>query len=95
MLTIYSYAARTVLVSSETKHQFKLKGTGPVKFHLGCDFFRDEENVLCYAPLNYVEKLINNYTRIFGKRPVQVVSPLIKGDHPELDTSELLKPEDQ
>jgi len=21
------------------KHQFKLKGTGPAKFHLGCDFF--------------------------------------------------------
>jgi len=25
------------------KCQFKLKGTGPTKFHLGCDFFRDEE----------------------------------------------------
>jgi len=25
------------------KHQFKLKGAGPTKFHLGCDYFRDEE----------------------------------------------------
>jgi len=33
------------------KCQFKLKGTGPTEFHLGCDFFRDEEGVLCYAPM--------------------------------------------
>jgi len=33
-------------------HQFKLKGTGPTEFHLGCDFFRDEEGVLCYGPKN-------------------------------------------
>jgi len=26
--------------------QFKLKGTGPTEFHLGCDFFRDEEGVM-------------------------------------------------
>ena len=23
------------------KHDFKLEGTGPIKYHLGCDFFRD------------------------------------------------------
>jgi len=32
------------------KCQFKLKGAGPTEFHLGCDFFRDEEGVLCCAP---------------------------------------------
>ena len=25
---------------------FKLKGTGPVDFHLGCDFFRDDTGAL-------------------------------------------------
>jgi hypothetical protein len=29
------------------KYKFKLKGTGQIAFHLGCDFFRDEEGVLC------------------------------------------------
>jgi len=36
------------------KHQFKLKGTGPTEFHLGCDFFHDEEGVLCYGPKKYI-----------------------------------------
>jgi hypothetical protein len=71
-------------------HKFKLKGTGPVTFHLGCDFFRDEDNNLCYAPRKYIEKILDNYERIFGEKPRQVFSPLAKGDHPELDTSELL-----
>jgi len=43
------------------KYQFKLKGTGPTEFHLGCDFFRGEEGVLCYAPKKYIEKILENY----------------------------------
>jgi len=72
------------------KYRFKLKGTGPVTFHLGCDYYRDENGTLCVAPLKYIEKMIDNYTRIFGVKPKPAQSPLVKGDHPELDTSELL-----
>jgi hypothetical protein len=37
----------------------------------------------------YVEKLIKNYERLFGEPPKQnVSSPLKKGDHQELDSSE-------
>jgi len=77
------------------KYQFKLKGTGPTKFHLGCDFFRDEEGVLCYAPKKHIEKILDNYRRIFGTWPKPATSPLTTGDHPELGTSELLNKEDQ
>ena len=74
-----------------TKYQFKLKGTGPITFHLGCDFFCDEDGTLCMAPKKYIEKLVANYECLFGSKPSQSVSsPLEKGDHPELDTSELL-----
>jgi hypothetical protein len=31
-------------------HGFKLKGTGSIAYHLGCDFFRDEDGTLCMAP---------------------------------------------
>jgi hypothetical protein len=71
-------------------HKFKLKGTGPIDFHLGCDFFRDEDGNLCYAPRKYVEKMMSTYERLFGTKPKQASSPLTKGDHPELDTSALL-----
>jgi hypothetical protein len=33
-----------------TKHKFKLKGTGPIKFHLKMDFFHDSDGVMCIAP---------------------------------------------
>ena len=72
-------------------YQFKLKGTGPISFHLGCDFFRDSEGVLCMAPKKYIEKMISQYERMFGCKPkTTYMSPLEKGDHPELDTSEEL-----
>ena len=71
-------------------HDFKLKGTGPVSFHLGCDFFRDEDGNLCYAPRKYIEQMLENYRRIYGRLPRPAHSPLVKGDHPEIDTSPLL-----
>ena len=76
------------------KHKFKLKGTGPIEYYLGCDFFRDSEGVLCSAPRKYIEKMTDSYFQMFGSKPKQTyTSPLEKGDHPELDESELLDDE--
>jgi hypothetical protein len=33
----------------EKKHKFKTKGTGPISFHLGMDFSRNEDNTLCLS----------------------------------------------
>ena len=38
--------------------------------------------------------MLATYESLFGEKPRQVTSPLEKGDHPELDTSELLGPKD-
>jgi hypothetical protein len=70
---------------------FKLKGTGPVEFHLGCNYFRDEDGTLCVAPLKYIDRMVDAYKAMFGTGPKQnIQSPLEKGDHPELDESPLL-----
>ena len=75
-------------------YKFKLKGTGPISFHLGMDFSRDPDGTLCITPKKYIEKMLNAYERMFGGPPKQnVTSPLEKGDHPELDTSDLLDSE--
>jgi hypothetical protein len=43
------------------------------------------------APRKYIERLVASYERIFGEKPkTNVYSPLEKGDHPELNVSELL-----
>ncbi len=76
------------------KYQFKLKGTGPISFHLGCNFVWDEEETMYMSPRKYIKKLLGMYERIFGSKPKQNITlPLEKGDHPELDMSNELDPE--
>lgn len=71
--------------------EFKLKGTGPVTYHLGCDYYRDDDGTLCVAPRKYIERMSAQYLDMFGERPrANMSSPLEHGDHPELDTSPLL-----
>ena len=72
-------------------NNFKLKGTGNVTFHLGCDFFRDEHQVLCVGPRTYIERMSLQYESMFGTKPKATYnSPLTANDHPELDTTDLL-----
>ena len=87
------------------KYKFKLKGTGPIKFHLGMDITEEDEfspskegeaerlgnKIHCVSPTKYIERILETYKRMYGEYPKQnMSSPLIKGDHPELDDSELL-----
>ena len=83
-LAIVSKDPEEIIRALTEDHGFKLKGTGEISFHLGCDFFHDDEGNLCYAPRKYIEKMLDNYKRIFGSSPRQVKSPLEKGDHPNL-----------
>jgi hypothetical protein len=72
------------------------KRTGPIEFHLGCNFFCDEEGVSCFAPRKYIDKLIASYEHMFGSKlkTNKIMSPLEKGDHPEIDDSAFLEEED-
>ena len=92
-LIIVSRDCQSIVDQLVEENNFKVKGTGEVSFHLGCDFFRDKEGVLCYAPRKYIDKMLENFQRIFGHMPRKATSPLVKGDHPELDTSDYLDEE--
>ncbi|HEY9707536.1 MAG TPA: hypothetical protein V6D48_04970, partial [Oculatellaceae cyanobacterium] len=75
----------------KSKYKFKIKDAGPLKFHLGADFYCDEHGTLCMAPQKYIDRLSQAYEKMFGEKPnTKVYSPLERGDHPELDDSELL-----
>ena len=56
----------------------KIKGDGPLQYHLGCDYKLDKDGTLVAQPTKYVSKW---------------KSPLEKNDHPELDNSELCNEE--
>ena len=74
---------QSLVTALEQKHKFKLKGTGPISFHLGCNFFRDKDGTLCMAPKKYIEKMVAMYVQLFGTQPSQKTSsPLEKGGSP-------------
>jgi len=90
-LAISSKDPQAIVDVLQNKYNFKLKGTGPITYHLGCDFFRDKDGVLCMSPKKYIDRMIATFERLFSSRPKTVYSsPLEWGDHPELDTSEEL-----
>jgi hypothetical protein len=73
------------------KHGFKLKGTGPIEYHLGMTFRRNDDGVLCISPKRYIDKMVDTYVHLFGSKPsTKPTSPLPSGDHPEMDDSEFL-----
>ena len=75
-------------------YHFKLKGSGPMSFHLGCGFSNDTTGTLCMDPKKFIDKMIAGYEQMFGEKPSTTPqSPLPDGDHPELDTSEFLNEE--
>ena len=87
-LCIVAIEPKVIIDLLMEKYKYRLKGSGPIEFHLGCDYFRDSDGILCYAPKRYVEKMVGLYKEMFGVNPKEETSPLIKGDHPELDNSE-------
>ena len=45
---------------------YKLKGVGEPKYHLGSDFFCDNDGTLCMGAQTYVKHLLLNYELLFG-----------------------------
>jgi hypothetical protein len=89
-LCIVAVKPKVIIDLLMDKYKYCLKGSGPIEFHLGCYYFRDCDGILCYAPKRYVEKMVGSYKEMFGVNPKEETSPLVKGDHPELDNSEEL-----
>ena len=77
---------------------YGIKGDGPIRFHLGCGFKQDEDGTLVWDQSRYIGRLLDSYKRHFGHEPnvpkKSAMAPLADGDHPELDDSALLEPDD-
>ena len=71
------------------KYNLKLKGVGPLEYHLGCTYKKDPDGTLAADHRRYVNKILESYERMFKEKPRKSRPPLEGGDHPELDTSEL------
>jgi Reverse transcriptase (RNA-dependent DNA polymerase) len=57
-LAIASRNPKKIVETLESAYKFKLKGVGPISYHLGCDFYRDPDGTLCCGPKQYIEKML-------------------------------------
>ena len=68
-LAITAKDSKEIIGELQNKHNFKLKGTRPMTFRFGCDFYRNDDGVLSMQPRKYIEKIIETYEISFGTRP--------------------------
>jgi hypothetical protein len=74
----------------QKKYNFKLKGTGPIDFHLGQSFSWNDDGEMEISAKCYVDKMIDTYVQLYGEKPRKALSPLEQNDHPEMDDSPFL-----
>ena len=86
-LAIISKDPKLITDTLVNDFKYKLKGVGPIDYHLGGNFGRDDDGTLRYGPRKYIDKLITSYVNMFGCQPITRTTPMVKGDHPELDDS--------
>jgi len=90
-LTIVSKNPQAIIATFENDYKFKLKGTGPISFHFGCDFAHDPNGTLYLKLKKFIERMAMAYESHFGSKPTKkYTTPLNKGDHPETDSLEFL-----
>jgi hypothetical protein len=96
---IYEYIATYVdnlAICIREKYGYMLKGVGPIAYHLGSDYKKRNPNGTFHTSAeSYIDKMVESYKRTFGLAPKGFTSPLEKNDHPELDSSEELGPEER
>ena len=68
-IAIMSRDCTTVIDALKAVGGFKLSGYGPIKYHIGGDFERDVDGVLCYGCKMYINRMTANYERMFGVKP--------------------------
>ena len=77
------------------KFKLKIKGDGPLEYHIGCNYKLDKDGTLVAQPTRYIDKILESYKKMFpDENFINAKSPVEKNDHPELDNSELCN-EDQ
>jgi hypothetical protein len=89
-LIIAARDPNSIVQTLQEKHKFNLKGVGSLTYHLGCDYFHDMNGTFCYGSRKYIDKIMGEYENMFGCKPREYISPLEKGNHPEVDCSDEL-----
>ena len=68
----------------------KESSKGPPDYYLGNDYKRDKKGRWCVGCKTYLTEAVRRIEQLFGKPLPKKDTPMLDGDHPEEDTSELL-----
>ena len=91
-LCIAAQDPKEIINVLNSKYHLRVKGDGPLTYHLGAGYFQDPDGTMVSHPRNTLKKLKETYVRLFNTEPSKgLKTPLEKNDHPELDTSEILE----
>ena len=91
-LCIAAESPSAIIQMFKSKYHLKVKGDGKLTYHLGADYFEDPDGTFVSQPKKYIDKLADTYRRLFNDDPPKgYKTPLVKNDHRELDTSEILE----
>jgi Reverse transcriptase (RNA-dependent DNA polymerase) len=75
-LLIAERNSKEIAQTLEEEHKFKLKGSGPLNYHFGCDYFCDQDGTFCFGPRKYITKMMDEFKNMYGCKPKEYTSPL-------------------
>ena len=82
-LCIAAQDPKEIINILKSKYHLKVKGDGPLTYHLGADYFQDPDGTMVSQPKKYIEKLKETYVRLFNTEPSKgLKTPLGENDHP-------------
>ena len=93
-LLIASKEPHKTILNLKEKFKLKIKGDGPLEYHLSCDYKLDKDGTLVAQLTKYINKILDSFRKMFPVvNFIKAKSPLEKNDHPELNNSELCNEE--
>ena len=78
-LCIAAQDPKEIINILKSKYHLKVKGDGPLTYHLGADYFQDPDGTMVSQPMKYIEKLKETYVRLLIQNHLKVLKhPLRK-----------------
>ena len=63
-LLIASEEPQKIIQYLKAKFKLKIKGDGPLEYHLGCDYKLDNDGTLVAQPTEYINKILESYKKM-------------------------------
>ena len=77
-LCIAAQDPKEIINVLKSKYHLKVKGDGPLTYHLGADYFQDPDGTMVSQPKKYIEKLKETYIRLSIQNHLKVLKHLLR-----------------